>query len=242
MSGRPGPRPSARGVVARAQRGSEPPATVSEESRNGDLDQLMSLSPWLGSLAVSLSLGAFGCDSSPDVQVLSESTRLARERPSPKTSAIYDGKLIRLRGARGETLGVEVRVSDGLSRMARLSLPSAAATVTGFAVGSLEVREPSTSMYGPSAGPGAYPDILAPITPASGSIRTNDLAYFDVAIPSDAEPGRYQGTLAVDARSIPIVLDVSCARIDLKERPLVWVFYTPSEVARAHGLPDGDSA
>lgn len=234
--------PSALPAVGCAQRGAERSAIVSEEAANGDLDRLMSLSPWLGSLAVSLSLGTLGCESTPDVQVLTESTRLARERPSPKTSAIFDGKLIRLRGARGETLGVELRVSDGPSRIARLTLPPAAATVTGFAVGSLKVREPSTSMYGPSAGRGAYPDILTPVSPASEAIRTNDLAYFDVAIPSDAEPGRHQGVLAVDARSIPIVLDVSCARIDLTKRPLVWVFYAPSEIARAHGLPDGDSA
>jgi hypothetical protein len=28
----------------------------------------------------------------------------------------------------------------------------------------------------------------------------------------------------------------------LKPRPLVWVFYAPREIARAHGLPDGDSS
>jgi len=169
---------------------------------------------------------------------LSESTRLAHDRPSPKASSIFDGKVVRLRGARGETLGLELRISDGRSREASLSLPPAAATVTGFSVGSLEVREPSTSMYGPSAGRGVYPDVL---TPAAGPVRTNDLAYFDVAISGHAKPGRYDGALRMDARAIPAVLDVSCARIDLKPRPLVWVFYAPREIARAHGLLDGDS-
>lgn len=171
--------------------------------------------------------------------MLSESTRLAHDRPSPRASAIFDGKVVRLRGARGETLGLELRVSDGRSREATLSLPPAAANVTGFAVASLEVREPSTSLYGPSAGRGAYPDVL---TPTAGPVRTSDLAYFDVAISSLAKPGRYEGTFDVDARAIPAILDVSCARIDLKPRPLVWVFYAPREIARAHGLPDGDSA
>jgi hypothetical protein len=205
----------------------------------GDVDPVMTLSPRLGSfpLAMGLSLGIFGCDSAPAVQVLSESTRLARDRPSPKESAVFDGKRVHLRGARGETLGVELRISDGRSRVATLSLPSAAATVASFAVGWLQVREPSTSMYGPSAGPGAYPDIL---TPVSQPVRSSDLAYFDVAIPSDAAPGRYEGALTLDARTIPAVLDVSCARIDPRDRPLVWVFYAPREVARAHGLPDGD--
>ncbi len=198
----------------------------------------MTLSPWVSFLVASLSAGTFGCDRSPDLQVLSESTRLPRDRSSPKASAVFDGKVVRLRGARGETLGLEVRVSDGRSREASLSLPPAAASVTGFAVASLEVREPSTGMYGPSAGRGAYPDVLTPVV---GPVKDSDLAYFDVAIPSEARPGRYDGTLTVDGRAIPAVLDVSCARIDLKVHPLVWVFYAPREIARAHGLPDGDS-
>src|ERR1700730_4008412 len=122
----------------------------------------MTLSRWVSSLATSLYLGATGCDRSPEFPVLSESTRLAHDRPSPKASAVFDGKVVHLRGARGETLGLELRVSDGRSREASLSLPPAAATVTGFTVGSLEVREPSTSMYGPSVGRGIYPDVLTP--------------------------------------------------------------------------------
>jgi hypothetical protein len=199
----------------------------------------MTLSRWVICLASSSCLGAVGCQRSPEFQVLSESTRLAHDRPSPKASAVFDGKVVRLRGARGETLGLEVRVSDGLLRAASLSLPPAVATVTDFAVGSLEVREPSTSMYGTSAGRGVYPDVL---TPVAGPVRTDGLAYFDIAIASIAKPGRYEGTLTVDARAIPAVLDIGCARIDLKPHPLVWVFYAPREVARAHALPDGDSS
>jgi hypothetical protein len=201
----------------------------------------MTLSRLVTSLAISqcLGLGALACQPTPDFAVLSESTRLARDRRSPKASAVFDGKVVRLRGARGETLGLELRVADRRSRDVTLSLPTSAASVTGFTVGSLEVREPSTNMYGESAGPGTYPDIL---TPTEGPVHTADLAYFDIAIPSTATPGRYEGNLTVDSRAIPAVLDVSCARIDLKQRPLVWVFYTPGEIARAHGLPDGDSS
>jgi hypothetical protein len=200
----------------------------------------MTLSRWVSYLAANLylGLGTVGCAQPRGFQVLSESTRLPQDRPSPKASAVFDDKVVHLRGARGETLGLELRVSDGRSREASLSLPPGAATVTGFAVGSLEVREPSTSMYGPSVGRGAYPDVL---TPTASPIRTNDVAYFDVAISGAAKPGRYEGTFTVDALVIPAVLDVSCARIDLKSHPLVWAFYAPREIARAHGLPDGDS-
>jgi hypothetical protein len=94
-------------------------------------------------------------------------------------------------------------------------------------------------MYGPSMGRGTYPDIL---TPVAGPVRTNSLAYFDVVIPRAARAGRYEGMLTVDAAAIPAVLDVSCARINLEAQPLVWVFYSPREIALAHGLADGDSS
>jgi hypothetical protein len=54
-------------------------------------------------------------------------------------------------------------------------------------------------------------------------------------------PGRYRGELHVDTRVIPAILDVDRARIDLAWHPLVWVFYAPRELAREHGMPDGDS-
>ncbi|HLK41040.1 MAG TPA: hypothetical protein VKU41_30020 [Polyangiaceae bacterium] len=189
------------------------------------------------SCLVSACAAVAGCQRSPGFQLLSESTRLPNAASSSPASAVFDGEVVHLRGARGETLGVELRVSDGHPRVTSLSLPSSAASVTPFAVGSLRVREPSTDMYGPSMGAGSYPDVLTPVT---GPLRTSDLAYFDVAVATDAMPGRYGGTLAVDARAIPVVLDVSCARIDVARRPLVWVYYAPSDIARVQGLPDGD--
>lgn len=192
-----------------------------------------SASYWLSALLLS------GCQAEPAVQVLGESTRLARARPSPKQSAIFDGQRISLRGARGETLGLQLRIADGKRRAARLVLPSAAAQVQAFEVGALEVKQPSTSMYGPSSGAGVYPDVLQPV---SGTVHTSELAYFDVAVPKEAEPGRYQGNLLLDAQVVPVTLEVSSARLDLKREPLVWVFYLPREIARVHGLPDGESA
>ncbi len=182
-----------------------------------------------------MSVGA--CRKPPDIQMLPDGVRLERSQPSPARSPIFDGKVVQLRGARGETLGVQLRISDGLPRSARLELPASAADVSAFSVRSLEVREPSTSLYGPSSGRGVYPDVLVP---ASGAVRTSDLVYFDIAIPSSARPGRYEGKLAIDERRIPALLDVSRARIDLRREPLVWVFYLPREIARAHGLSDVD--
>ena len=196
----------------------------------------MNWSRWVSCLAsVALSLSA--CRSAPDWQVLGESTRLKRGQPSPVESAIFDGKQLHLRGARGETLGVQLRISDGRARQVRLSLPSEPAQVSGFSARFLRVREPSTDMYGLSLGPGEYPDLLVP---SPGAVSTSELAFFDVAIRATAEPGQYRGVLSGAGEPIPVVLDVSTARIELRRDPLVWVFYLPSDVARVEGTPDND--
>lgn len=196
----------------------------------------MSWSPWVSCL-ISVCLCVSACSAAPRVQVLGESTRLARGKPSPNKSALFDGEIVHLRGARGETLGVQVRIADAQERLVQLELPEGAATVSGFSVATLQVEEPSSSMYGASEGPGAYPD---PLTPAQKTIRTVDLAYYDVSIPQSAIPGRYLGQLRIDDRKIVVLLEVSRARIDLERDPLVWVFYLPKEIARVHGLADSD--
>jgi hypothetical protein len=132
------------------------------------------------------------------LQVLGESTRLPRDEPSPAKSAFFDGKQVTLRAARGETLGVQLRVQGDRQRSVRLELPSDVAQVAGFEVRSLEVTQPSTAMYGPSRGAGEYPDLLEP---TAGAVQTSELAYFDVAIPQSTSPGRYEGRLLVDTRA-----------------------------------------
>jgi hypothetical protein len=156
------------------------------------------------------------CEAGPAVQVLGESTRLEESRPSPRESAIFDGRRVELEGARGETLGVEVRVHDrGRARTVRLTLPANAAVVEGFEVRSLEVSEPSSSMYGPSLGRGRYPDVLVPL---SSSARVNGLAYFDVAIP------RFSGN-----RSIPIRFVGEIVPVEGQAYPATTPVASPSD-------------
>jgi Domain of unknown function (DUF4091) len=194
---------------------------------------------WLrsGSCLLSAALSS-GCDHAPRLQVLGDSTRLAESESSPTTSAIFDGKVVHLRAARGETLGLSARLQADSLRPVQLLLPPEGAVVTGFAVRALGVGEASTSMYGKSRGTGSYPDVLEP---AKGSEPTGKLTYFDVAIPRGTSPGQYRGRLLVGERDIPVALEVSSATIDLTLNPLVWVFYLPGEIARAHGLPDVDT-
>jgi hypothetical protein len=67
------------------------------------------------------------------------------------------------------------------------------------------------------------------------------LAYFDVAVRDTAEPGHRRGALFVGDQFISVELDVSRARIDLTKDPLVWVSYSPSEIARTAGVADDDA-
>jgi hypothetical protein len=166
--------------------------------------------------------------------VAGESVKLRAGERAPSRSAIWVDGRVELRGARGEVLGLQVLAPH---RRARLELDPRACAVDGFSVAALTVREPSTDMYGPSRGPGAYPDVL---TPQTGDVPAP--AYFDVAIARDAPPGRYSGRLWLDDRALPVELRVEPVTIDLRRDPLVWVFYLPREIARVHGLADDDSA
>jgi hypothetical protein len=195
----------------------------------------MTWSPWVSCL-LSAVTAATACKPAPTLQVLGDSSRLAEGEKSPSRSAIFDGQRLHLRGARGEVLGFSVRISDRATRRVHVDVPVPLA-VSSFGVRALEVKEPSSSMYGESQGAGRYPDMLIP---SGDAVVTDKQAYFDLAIHEDANPGVYQGRLQVGEQRVPIEVDVSSARIDLKQSPFVWVFYLPRELARVHGLADDD--
>lgn len=195
----------------------------------------MSWLPWVSCLLSAVAATA-GCKPAPSLQVLGDSTRLPEGAPSPKESALFDGRRVHLRGARGEVLGLSVRISDQVTRRIHLDLPEVA-SVSNFAVRALQVKEPSTGMYGASRGRGRYPDVLIP---TEAPVSSDKQAYFDVAIHDDVTPGHYQGSLSMGQETVQVELEVSPARIDLAAEPFVWVFYLPRELAQAHGLPDGE--
>src|SRR5258706_9284465 len=172
--------------------------------------------------------------------VAGESTRLRAGERAPAVTSAWDGGVVRLRGVRGETLGLQVLSSPSSSSPpssgARLELPAEVARVAAFAVRSLDVSEPSTALYGASRGRGRYPDLLDAPGPAAAP------AYFDVAIARDARPGRYAGRLVIDSRTFAVEVRVEPFTIDVTRAPRVWVFYLPAELARARGGPDDDGA
>jgi hypothetical protein len=175
----------------------------------------------------------------PIVQVVGETVKVRRGRPPPERSALFDGRTVRLRGARGETLGVQVLLYRTGERDVALSIEGEGATVQPFQVGFLDVREPSSNLYGASTGAGAYPDILRPAPP--GPVRAADQVYFDVAIERAAAPGRRTGELVIGADRYPVELVVEPIEIDLEHAPLMWVWFKAAELARQHGMADGDT-
>jgi hypothetical protein len=175
----------------------------------------------------------------PKLQVLGDSAKLEQGAPLPRRSPLFDGERLRLRAARGETVGVQIVFSEPPNAQVALELPGHAAEVTGFRVGYLNVTQPSTEMYGESLGRGLYPDILVP---KGRSFAAEGHAFFDVSVPRTATPGRYAGTLRVAEHTFPAELRVEPVTIDLARDPLVWVFYLPKEIARIHRIPDVDNA
>jgi len=188
-------------------------------------------------LAAALVVAA-GCQAQPrgsaPLAVVGDDVVLRWDDPLPARSAIFDGEVVRLRGARGEVLGVQVlRAGVGAAPVA---LTVEGLAVTGFAVDHHDVRRPSTAMYGGSRGAGRYPDRL---TPVDGAVTAARAAFFDVAIGRDAGPGLHRGELVVGDVRIPVEVAVAdVAMPDLAAAPRVWAYYNPGEVRRAHGVDD----
>lgn len=170
-------------------------------------------------------------------QVRGETTKLrAGERP-PDRSPWFDGRVVRLRAVRGETLGLEVLLRERGARTVALGIDAPGVRVDAFAVELQRVVEPSSLLFGPSRGPGLYPDVLRP---RSRSVHTGGQAFFDVAVGQSAPPGLHRGELTVGAERVPVELTVEPYTIDVARSPLVWVWFKNDELARAHGVADDD--
>lgn len=218
-----------------------------------------------GSLVLATALAALACRSSEPVgflgiQIMEDADRRSSTDALPASSPIFDGDVVRLTAARGETVGLTVwqgkvataraeraagkpaLTPEEVSRTARpvtLRFTTAdgavggSLAVAGFEVEWLEVVQPSTTMYGGSRGAAWYPDALS----AAEAPRT-DPAYFDIAVSSDAAPGLMHGQLHVGERVILVELTVSPAIApSITRSPWVWAYYDPRELAWRAGVP-----
>jgi hypothetical protein len=180
--------------------------------------------------AVVASLGA-GCRrdaAPPSLQIVGEAAR-PRLGEDAGRSPYFDGHAVTLRAARGEILGLTI-----LHRGGPLQL-----TIDGIAVALAEaeavtVRRPSTALWGPGRGAGAYPELLRPAAAPSGGA-----GFVELTVPRDATPGRHVGELTVDDRRISVALEVVAVTLPpLDHAPRVWAYYDPRELR----WTDGDAA
>ena len=188
---------------------------------------------------------------SAPLQILEDADRRASDEAVPETSPVFDGRTLRLRAARGETLGITVwqRAPGEVT----LQMAARELKVTGYEVEWARVTRPSTAMYGGSRGAASYVDGLVPASRPTGSP-----VYFDLAVSADAPPGRHLGTLTASAAtasgtapaaataatsattSVAVELEVLDVLLPaVGARPLVWAYYDPRELAWQHGLPAG---
>ena len=131
-----------------------------------------------------ISPGCGRASAEPAVQIVGESTRLRITDPAPASSPWFDGARVSLTAARGEILGLQVLHRGGGAVVLGFAGRAPAVQVRGYAVEVLNVRRPSTDMYGGSHGPGRYADGLVP-----AAAPTTDPAYFEIEIARDAPPG-----------------------------------------------------
>jgi hypothetical protein len=178
-------------------------------------------------------VAALGCRG-PDLQIVGEATRVRAGDAVPAASPWFDGTTVRLIGARGETLGIQVLHRGGGT--ATLAVAGPGVAVQGFAVDLLVVRRPSTSMYGTSRGAGRYADGLRP-----ASAPDTDPAYFEIAIDATAAPGERRGELAAGGRRVPVVLVVSPVVLP-PLAPLVWASADPRELGSGAEPTPGERA
>ncbi len=194
-------------------------------------------------IAIAIALfSVSGCSSKKNVphsvkpfQIVGETAVIRRGDPLPATSPIFDGKRVRLRAVRGETVAVVVVLNQQthLQRTSiRAALDGPALSVRRFRVEFIEIKEPSTALFGKSRGKGFYPDRLIEENNSSptSSQPTPRQVLFDINVQHEASPGIHHGTIQVGATSVPIDLEVLPYSIRLERSPLVWVWYLADEV------------
>ncbi len=201
------------------------------------------MKPATGLARVLVGCALVACQGKPapgaELAVVGESTRPRWEDPLPAVTPLFDGERVRLRGVRGETLGVHVVRAPRKHVPVALAFDgdgSAGLRLEAFTVEHHRVNAPSTSMYGGSRGRGRYPDRL---TPTQQPVTAERSAFFDLAIARDAAPGPRTGTLTVGERRIPVELVIEDLELpDLAAAPWVWAYYDAKEVKRADDVAD----
>jgi hypothetical protein len=169
---------------------------------------------------------ARSADPDVDLQIVGESTRVRLDDSFPAKSAWFDGAIVTLFAARGETLGIQV-----LHRAQRVQLSLPGARVRAFDVESFPVSRPSTTMFGGSRGKGRYADGLT-----ETQTPTTNPAYFEIVVGDSHAAEVIEGELVVGERRIPVKLTV--ANVTLPPLPRsVWAYANPKELGSTEEAP-----
>ncbi|HPH65723.1 MAG TPA: hypothetical protein PLF40_08265, partial [Kofleriaceae bacterium] len=176
-------------------------------------------------------LAAAACGSKrergPDLQITDESVRYKQGAALPTTSAIFDGKQVRLRVARGETFGLQVLTTK--AQPSAVAVNDAAIKVQPFQQTLVNVKQGSTDMYGGGMrGAGAYADGLQAVGQPSGP-----LAWFDITVPATHPAGTVAGTVTVGGVALPLQIDIVDVQVRLDAPLRVWAYYDERELAWA---------
>jgi hypothetical protein len=175
-----------------------------------------------------------------DLMIVGESTRLRIADPFPASSPFFDGTTVKIIAARGETIGLQVLFRGERAVAARLDQPGI--SIRRSAIEPVMVTRASTVLWGPTRGPGAYPDRLRRLAPGD-TASTAGPVLLEVMIAPDAPAGITRGTLTVGDRALPFELAVAPVRIPpLGVQPRVWAYYDAREVAAAVGAEDPRAA
>jgi len=173
-------------------------------------------------------------DPGPAMQIVSEALRLRDTDPLPKTSPFFDGDRIRLVAARGETLAFQL-LEPEMTQASVLIKANGVSVRSWNSSDRLQVKRPSTSMYGASLGAGHYRDPMKPLEEQGGDIGgevrmvlTNGYV-FELVIARDADVGTVTGNLEIDRKWIPLELTIVDVTLPATP-PRVWAYYDPREL------------
>lgn len=183
-----------------------------------------------------------------------------------QNNSVWDGKTIKLAGAKGERLGFQVIVPAGAEALEAVNIACKGLSFAGeqeqkdFAIFQqqfsfyrewyIEVTKPSTSPFG-NSGLGWYPDALIPAdTPKFGlpvKVPAGKMQgiWVDLVVPADAKEGPYKGKLTVtngEAKlaELPVELTVQSFAMPAERHTRFRIGYSGfEEVAKHYKIQPG---
>jgi hypothetical protein len=155
---------------------------------------------------------------------------------------------VRLSAARNETESFQVVVRAGTEALRNVTVQvSDLVQETGARLGGDRVTLFRVAYVNLPARGRNYPDALPPFAPCAVPAAQNQPVWIDVAVPVEAAPGIYRGTVTVQAEGQPArtgTVELTVWRFALPETPHSRTAFGLNEeaIAAFHGVPPGSAA